>query len=275
MATVPTRKEVKVALKKAQSEPKAISKAERHRYALVKDRAHTLEQENNDSIIVFPAADAPWYKMGNFSALVYVFEIGLRMGKTPKIQVDRDKGATMFDWVAFIRSYDSFQESMAKLGYTDIEDLGDGIKKFSLGRTYTKAEIRKLYKQVDDILDNIRTLAKVEKIYPKIYAQLIKIMPIYYSKVKKMDSNTRDLIGTRIWENIFRVDIIYHAIARGKVNSQTGLKEIIKYLDMVIDTDMVAANIGIWDPQTAVKMTKMVVELKELVVKEIKKETRN
>ncbi len=274
MTTVPTRKDVKNALRKAQDEPKAVSKAERHRYALVKERAYQLERENNDSIIVFPAADEPWYKMGNFSALVYIFDVGLRMGKFPKIQVDGDKGAVIFDWVAFIRDLDAFEKNMARIGYAEVEDLGDGIKKFSLGRTYTKSEIRKLYAQVQDVLDSIRTMAKVEKVFPKVYAQLIKIFPIYYSKIKKMNIATREMIGNRIWDNLLKINSLYHAIARGKINSQTGLKEIVKYIDAIVDADIVAANISIWSPQTAVKMSKMMIELKELVVKEIKDEIK-
>lgn len=270
MPTVPTRKDVKEALKKAQEAPKNVSKAERHRYALVKERAYNLELENNDSIIVFPAADAPWYKMGNFSALVYVFDVGLRMGKKPKIQIDGDKGSIVFDWVAFIRDLDLFEKAMAKIGYDNVEDLGDGIKSFSLGRAYKKAEIRKLYSQVENVIENIRIMAKVEKVYPKVYAQLVKILPVYFSKIKKLSVTAREMFGYRIWENLLKINSIYHLIARGNVSSQSGLKEIIRYIDVIIDSDIVAANVGAWDPQTAVKMTKMMVELKELVIKEIK-----
>ncbi len=87
-----------------------------------------------------------------------------------------------------------------------------------------------------------------------------------------MSAVTRDLIGTRMWENLLRINSIYHNIARGHINPQTGLKEIVKILDAIIDADMVAANIGIWDPQTSVKMVKMIVELKDLVVTETKKD---
>ena len=271
MTTVPTRKQVKTALKKAQDAPKAVSKEDRHRYALVKDRAKKLEQENNDAVILFPAADAPWYKMGNFSALVYVFDLGLRMGKAPKIQIDNDKGTTIFDWVAFIHNLEIFKNAMAEIGYKEVEEIGDGIVRFPLGKTYTKSEIKQLYAQVQNVLDDVRKMAKVEIVYPKVYTQLMKVMTIYYAKVKRMNSVTREMLGLRLWENLLRINAVYHAIARGKISSQSGLNEIGSLLDAIIDADMAAANIGVWDPQTAVKMTKMVVELQELVSAEKKK----
>ena len=78
-----------------------------------------MEIGNRSKLILFPSYSrnsdqVEWYKMGNFSALYYVYRMADRMGKTPKIQRDNDRFSKMHGIVC-INGIERFLERTMKL----------------------------------------------------------------------------------------------------------------------------------------------------------------
>lgn len=270
MTTI-SRKDVKQALKDGPSGgKKKITKEQRRAHAVVKKKAIELEHKNKDAVIIFPAVDPPWYRAGNLSALIYIFDLAPRMGRKSKILIDDDKAVESFKWSAAIHDKETFIAGMKKIGYEKYEDLGDGIYRFPLGKTLTRKQIDDYYAQVRQIQDELLALAKVEKSFPKFYGQLIQTLPIVFSKVKRMSPQVREMVGNRLWENMMRVNELYFRIARGKVKSKPGFEKMIEIIEVILDEMVLISDVSIWDPMTAAKMTKIAAELREAAIKEAK-----
>lgn len=274
--TRPSKEDVKHAIHKiaqAQEKPKPrVSPEMREEYRRTKRFVITLENDNYDRVIAFPAEDGEWYRLGDMSALIYACELGPRAGKKVKLHVDTDKSVELFDYVVHLHDIKVFIETMGKVGLTEYELFQDKVYIFKLKKKYTKDDRRKLIRQATAARDELKNLVVTKALFPKFYGRLVQILPVFYAKAKKMDPFTQKHIGDRMIDNLLKINSAYVDITRGKLEAGPGMRAIADVCDTIMKEILLLVDLRVLDMTAGTRLGGEIDELKRLAIKAANKE---
>lgn len=207
-------------------------------YRKIKTHAKQLEKGNFERLIVFPSQILPkdeseveldklgrpktiWYKMGNFSALCYAYELGPRMGrKEIKVFADRDERVAKMQYIVSINSIELLKTKMAELGYTDFKDYEDGIVAFDLKHKYTEQDIE-IWRGVEGQKQSrVNEVILPKQVIPAIGGGIINLMQRGLPRLKNLERAYFELAGKQMGKDIIEMMVVYHNFADGVIDAR-------------------------------------------------------
>lgn len=215
-------------------------------YRKIKAHAKQLEKGNLSKLIVFPSQVLPkegeveldklgnpklvWYKLGNFSALCYAYELGPRMGRNEiKVFADRDERVTKMQYIVSVNNIDLLKEKMAELGFSSFKTYEDGIIAFDLKNKYTEQDVE-IWKGIEGQKQSrINEVILPKRAIPTIGGAIITLMQHGLPRLKKLERPFFEIAGRRMGEDIVELMVIYHAFADGTMPMQEA-GEKMRYL---------------------------------------------
>lgn len=254
---------------------KAEKKIAYAKYRRNKKIAMNLEMQNTGYLILFPASDADintehtFYNMGGASAIIYVHEIGPRMGKDPTLRRDMDLGIEKFhSGIASIGDLAKFEEGLAKL---DIKRAKAPIKGaedlviFKLNREYTREEVKAMLKIEQEKLDQLNRAIYVTVLYPDIHSLVLELEKVLPAKVKNMNREYREIIGNKIMDPLMTVACTYTAVTHGDVAELEGAKTMRMALDEILTLVSIFNELRLWEVSTCIRICEVAGKLKNLL----------
>ncbi|MBQ6127989.1 hypothetical protein IJI69_04910 [Candidatus Saccharibacteria bacterium] len=212
-------------------------------YRKIKAHAKELERENLSRLIVFPS-EVPsaekkdhriWYKLGNFSALCYAYELAPRMGKKDvKIFPDKDENVGRMQYIVSINSLDLLKSRMEKLGYKDLKEYKDGIVAFDLKHKYTEQDID-IWKSVEKQKQaRINEVILPKNAIPAIGGGLINLMQRCLPRLKKLEARYFEVAGKQMGTDIVDMMAVYHTYADGMISAEEAGKKLYYYCNHLL-----------------------------------------
>lgn len=247
-------------------------------YRKKKAHAMLLEEDNYDSIIVFPSKEAPWYKIGGKSALIYAYDVAPRVCKKselPQIRPDTDKNMPKSaDGILSIRNIKLLIERLAKDGIKEFEIFDDGIYKFKIGRAFSKEEIKGLRAIKYQKGHELDSMAMTKEVYQDLRYEIAVSTRMILPKCKKMDRFYQDALGREMVEKILEMNDEYLEIANGRGEEIKHFAVIVGNANFVLSRLMAIREIEAWNPITTTEIGAQMVKVKLEVRKAMDKKKK-
>ncbi|MBQ3470443.1 hypothetical protein IJH23_01890 [Candidatus Saccharibacteria bacterium] len=215
---------------------------EKERESLRKDRirevkriAKEMEIGNRSKLILFPSYSrnrdqVEWYKMGNFSALYYVYRMADRMGKTPKIQRDNDRFSKMHGIVC-INGIEKFLERTMKLNeFEKYEKTLDGLYIVYMKQALSDADLALLRKTGELQKEAMHNVLRPKKASPELYLTILMLGRQIMRIVEKMDIVYRSSIGDTIYRTVLELMEVYFLFMDKKIDIEKAKDDMIRKL---------------------------------------------
>ena len=232
----------KATRKKSAPKTKSVETVEKFiAYRKIKAHAKELEKGNLRRLIVFPSQELSkekqldkngrektvWYKMGNFSALCYAYDIGPRMGrKEVRVFADRDERVTKMQFVVSINDIELLKAKMAELGYKDVQEYDDGIVAFDLAYNYTEQDVE-IWKGVESQKQSrINEVILPKRAVPAIGGGIINLMQHGMPRLRKLERPYFEVAGKSMGKDIIELMTIYHSFADGLMSGEEAGKKM-------------------------------------------------
>ena len=259
----------------AESEQKQAETAERkamiHR---IKKIAKEMEIGNKDKIIIFPSYSkkkdgATWYKMGNFSALYYVYRMADRMGKKPKPQKDRDHFSKMRVIVS-IFDVDGFVKQAMELNEFDRhEKTLDDIHILYLKKGLSDTELALLKRTEELRKEAMHNILRPKKALPEMFLTILMLGRQVLSATGSMERIYRVEVGEMVMQDVMQLMQVYYYYTGGftdrdstKIEMQKTLFRIRAGIAMLGDADAIEPTKACAIGETIVKIETLITELK-------------
>lgn len=269
-----SRKKTKQELAKMHEENVGRRK-DREAYKKCKAHAALMEQNNESLLIVFPSVDAPWYKMGWKSALIYAYGIAPRKftkKELPTIRKDTDHELRSEDGIVFIRSMESLINRLRKAGIYDYRVLNDGIYIFDTKQKYTKEEIKAFRNLKYSSGEELFAMAAPKEVYPELRGLIAKAEKMVIPKCKKMPTFYCDAIGSKMVEKVVEMNFVYIEMANGRGNKKDHLIKIVKNANEILVDVMVLQELDEWNPLERAAVGGVMTDIKLSIKRIINKE---
>lgn len=253
---------------------KEVEEARRERIRRIKRIAKEMEIGNRSKVILFPSYSrnsdtTEWYKMGNFSALYYAYRMAERMGKVPKIQVDKDRFSKMHSIVC-IRDIDKFVNSAMALGeFERYEITLDDMYVFHLKHELSDVDLALLRKTGAMQKEAMHNVLRSKKASPELYLTILMLGRQVLKATENLHGVYRDGIGNKIMQNAVELLGVYFRFANRMIDIDTAKGEMANLIldiraGMAIlgDVELVTATRICAIGETIVKIESLVKELK-------------
>lgn len=268
-----SRKEIKEALNVMHDA--SAEKAEAYaKYNKRKLHAQLLETQNDSTIIVFPSVDAPWYKIGWTSALIYAYDVGIRAcpkNSQPVIRKDTDQAARSKDGIVFVRDIEKMIKRMADIGYTSYEETRDGLYIFDLKKTYTKAELKAFRNTAIRKNEELFNMVTAKRVYPELRGLIVKSASMMLPKCKNLHSFYQSTLGQRMVTAVLEMNAAYFDLANKRVEAKDAFVTIVKNANLVLADLTVVSEVKLWSPIELMEVGGLMVDIKMCVARIIKK----
>ncbi len=200
-----------------------------------KEKVFELEKDNTSSLIVFASTNG-WYKIGGRSALFYYYDIGPRIGLSPKLQNDRDFYFKFPQGIVSVNNVKNLSLKLSLIGAKPIDiDKENRIVIFQLARPYSSDEIEK-FEQLDRVKrEEFNEIIKITDQRPKYYSTMRQTMKRVYEFVRKGDPVNRETVGGDLVRTLEKIMKIYLQYARGDILAADFFNESIKLLQEALD----------------------------------------
>lgn len=214
-----------------------VSKEGYVQYFNGKKIALSLEEKNNNKIILFPSSSEyrdlegerkkEWYKLGGNSALFYRYCIGPRMGRRDvKIRLDEDYKYRFKKGLAAIHFLERFNDEMEKLGMKGRE-IEYGLVIYELDKVFSEKEIEEMKNLEREDKEKVKSLIMPKENFPDIYKHLREMSLILLPKLKRIKQNARDFFSeelTRILAGMYKD---YFRMANGVISKLEARERIL------------------------------------------------
>lgn len=213
-------------------------------YREIKAHAKKLETNNFRKLIAFPAEAKPrpgeerldkngeekrvWYKLGNFSALCYVYELGPRMGKKNlRVRVDKDQHTTIMQYIVYINDLGALKANMKRLGYEVKKEYADGIVEFDLKTKYSKEDVKRWQRVEKEQQSRLNELILPKNVLPELGGQIVELTAVTLPRFKKMNKLYIDVAGMEVIRTPIEMEKLYHRYAGGLMTDEEFCSEMI------------------------------------------------
>lgn len=244
-------------------------------YRAIKKRAQKFERTNHQYLVLFPASDIninkenKFYNMGWNSAIIYCYEIGPRIKRSPALRHDMDNGNhedKSHSGVCSIASLEKLTEKLATIGIQRIKMANeDELVFFKLSRRYEASEIREMLKSEQQRLNSLNQLLYAKVLYPDVHRQILELKRIIPAKVKNMDRIYREIIGIRIIDSLMELVNTYTQMAHGDIDEKLGAERMLLELDIMLGEISVFNELKLWEVSACSRVGAVIIGLHQLL----------
>lgn len=255
---------------KTRTQPTEEEKARREKTIKVKKIAKEMEKGNNSKVILFPSYSKKsdtleWYKMGNLSALYYVYRMADRMGRTAKIYKDTDKFAKMKS-IASIRGVDQFLDQAMQLNeFEKYEQTLDGIYILYMRRSLGDDEIGVLRRTEAERKEMMHNVLRPKQANPLVYQAILTIDRQVLPRTAKMQIGYYRTIGDAMAKQILELTQVYFSYAHGRIDPATAKFQLGLLIDGLRAGVAILGENNVWGYDIACSIGENLIALKEAV----------
>lgn len=246
----------------------------RKKIITVKKRAKEMEKGNQSKIIVFPSysrksGKLEWYKMGNFSALYYVYRMADRMGRSAKIQKDTDKFSKM-EAIASIKGVEKFLELAMKLNeFERYEETLDGFFILYLKKPLTDEELGVLRRTKMIRKEVMHNVLKPKKADAGVYQAILMLDRQILPRTNHMEKGYYVAIGDTMAKNVYELTTTYFRFANGYIDISETRERLLNIIEGLFAGLALLGELEIWGYDAIIAIEENVNILKKKV-KEMK-----
>lgn len=266
----------KIAERKSNAAMQATAKtkeevARRERTIKVKKQAKEMEKGNQSRLILFPSYsrkkdEVEWYKMGNFSALYYVYRMADRMGRSARLMRDTDKFGKMVEGVASIRNIDKFLAQVARLNEFDEHEVTlDGIYIIPLIKPLTDEEVGILRRTEAERREMMHNVLRPKRADAAIYQSILLLDRQVLPRSNKMPKGYYETIGQSMALGIKELTQVYFAYAEGRISVEQAKSKLLWIIDGLRASTALLGENSVWTYDVATSVGENVAALKKLV----------
>ncbi len=259
-------------------EDKEIGKVEKKEYERLKRRALKFERKNHGFVLVIPCdGEHGWCEMGENSALIYKYQVCMKLGAPVTMTDDLDSFYVRYD-VGRIRTrgFDTVRKRLKNVGLYETEVEKDGCVIFQLKESYTKSEIEKMRMDEEARQVAMNTIVKVNFSDPVLYQKMMEVATrlhrICYRRMDKVSSATN---GVRIVEKADGLILKYYEMTERKASYEERMSdwdELWRRAHELLIELQVVAGLKLWTRETCVKIGEGVAEIQHRIEQDIKRE---
>ena len=197
----------------------------------VKKITKEMEKTNNSKIILFPSYSKKsdvleWYKLGNLSALYYVYRMADRMGRTARVLKDTDKFAKM-KVIASVRDINKFIDQAMQLNeFERFEQTLDGIYILHLRRALADDEIGALKRTEAERKEMMHNVLRPKRADPEVYQAILVIDRQLLPRTAKMQNGYYRTIGDAMAKQILELTQVYFGYAYGHLQPDAAKNQL-------------------------------------------------
>lgn len=271
------QKEIQQKIRKAEEwkaanakEKSEVMAERRRRIVAIKKKAKEMEKGNQSMIILFPSYSRnsdklEWYKMGEFSAMYYVYRMAARMGRTAKLQKDTDKFSKMH-MIASIKGIDTFLTLVKNLNEIERhEETEDGFHLLYLRRPLTDEEVGVLRRTEAMRKEMMHNVLRPKKADTGVYQAILMVDRQVLPKVSNMEKGYYAVVGDKMAQSIHELTTTYFLYADGEIEVEVVRRRLLELSECLMAGTALLGEIDAWGADTATSVGENVNHLKKLI----------
>lgn len=229
-----------------------------------------LEKRNYDYLCLFLASDgvldeeghstehdkSNYYIMGGNSAAIYVSEIGIAIGRTPRMRPDVDNTTKTFrGGYTMIKGLESFTKALKGIGIerAATKKNTDEVVLFKLKRQYTKEEIEGMKKNQKILREQANALLYGEILHPSLHKPIITMRTQIIRKLKNTKYEYRLMLERDFIKLLMDLKDYYILMLRGTINEREALVKMRLVVDKICDRIGMMQEMELWDVLFCIK----------------------
>lgn len=257
--------------KDAKNKAKSVETYDRRkRIIAIKKKAKEMEKGNTSRIILFPSYSRDsdkleWYKMGDFSAMYYVYRMAARMGRTAKIQKDTDRFSRM-NMIAMIRGIDKFLDLVKNLNEIERhEETVDGFHLLYLKKPLTDEEVGILRRTEAMRKEMMHNVLRPKKADTGVYQAILMVDRQVLPKLSSMEKGYYITIGDKMAQSIHELTTTYFLFADGEIEVSVAKKRLLELVACLTSGTALLGEVDAWGADRATAVGENVNNLKKLI----------
>ena len=255
-----------------------IGKIEKREYERLKRKALKFEHKNCGFVLVIPCdGEHGWCEMGENSALIYKYQVCMKLGVPVTMTDDLDSFYVRYD-VGRIRTrgFDTVRRRLKRAGLYKAETKRDKCVIFQLKQSNTKHEMEKMRLEEEERQAAMNTIVKVNFSDPVLYQKMIEVATrlhrICYRRMDKVSSATN---GVRIVEKADKLILKYYEMTEQKADYEKRMsdwQELWRSAHGLLIELQVVAGLKLWTREACMKVSEGVIEIQSRIEQDIKRE---
>ena len=245
----------------------------REEYRAIKRHAKELEKGNQSRLIVVPSivTREGFYKVFDFSALYYVYNLADRMGRKAKIMNDNDRYSKMIHSASIV-DIEKFIEQFKRLEDSNkIEKTEDGIYIFTLKKPLTDDEVGQLRLVEETRRDKLHNIMKPKSMDPAVFQAILMVVRQVAPKIRKLEKHNYRAIGEGMLEDLNLLLSTYYSFANGLMEKRLAGDKILITVDRLFAGLTILSETRVWDFSASIVVGENINEIRRLVVRDFKK----
>lgn len=213
---------------------------------------------------------AIWYKMIDFSALYFVYNLAERMEMNVNIYPDKD-AYVVSKYTASVRDIETLAEKFMELGGKNVEITMTGVYILTLKRPLTAEDYANLMRMEEARRDKMHNLLRPAAMAPVSYALLLDVVRAFAPKVRHLEKRDFFIVGEDIMNGIMDIFKIYYLYSDGLLDKNSTSTQLMMRLNKLRGGLAVLQEMGAWDnPATAVMLGETLMYFRDQVIKDFK-----
>lgn len=258
--------------------PEKKDTEEEKRYYSAKVVVKELERRNNSKLFLIGSLNGEkgeWYKMFGNSALFYTYDIGIRLGKKPRMRMDSDWRERFKGGFVSVRWIDKFIETMKEHGYSHYEYNEElEIYIFGLNKKYTTEEVKELRQQAGNEKDVFNQTVRPRNDYPEVWYNMLQLAAIIPPKVKRMRPEYREMLGYAIVDDLRQIFALYTNMANGVISRTEGKAAMLEAVNNMLAGITIISEVEQMEVKDVAKIGDTVAALKAAIKTKVKENKR-
>ena len=236
----------------------------------IKKFAKEMEVGNRDKIIIFPSYsrnkdELTWYKMGNFSALYYLYRMADRMGKTPKPQKDNDHFSKM-DVIVSISDVDKFIKTAMRLNeFGRHEETLDKVHILYLKKALTDTELALLKRTEELRKEAMHNILRPKKALPEMFLTILMLGRQVLAATGSMERVFRVEVGEAVMKDVMELMNVYYYYTGNILDLDITKTELKKALFRIRAGIAILGDVDAIMPTKACAIGETIVKIEHLV----------
>lgn len=173
-------------------------------YRELKRKLKKYESQNYNKIYLIPCnGNSDWHELAEHSALIYYYEVCKKLNSKTKFFADTLSFYDQYD-IGYIRTLgiDHLRDNLKKVKLYQKESNNNGIRIFSLNKTFTADCIRKLWQEEKARRANNLTPTDAYNLDPELHQLLvalsIRLHSLCNNRLDKLSAHTNGVIIVRL-----------------------------------------------------------------------------
>jgi len=271
------QKEIQQKIRKAEErkaanvkEKSEVMAERRRRIVAIKKKAKEMEKGNQSMIILFPSYSRDtdkleWYKMGEFSAMYYVYRMAARMGRTAKLQKDTDKFSKMH-MIASIKGIDTFLTLAKNLNEIERhEETADGFHLLYLKKPLTDEEVGVLRRTEAMRREMMHNVLRPKKADAGVYQAILMVDRQVLPKVSNMEKGYYVAVGDKMGQSVHELTTVYFMYVDGEIEMEAARKRLLEAVACLMAGAALLGEVNAWSVDMATSVGENVNHLKKLI----------